>query len=52
MVEFCIDLFHQEIRNDEYGRAMVCATAVIGCSEIGWATPMSFPPQISRVISV
>lgn len=52
LLNFCIDLLRQEIRNDEYGCAMVCATAVIGCSEVGWATPQSFPPQISSLIKI
>jgi len=52
LLDFCIDLLRQEIRHNEYGCAMVCATAVIGCSEFGWATPQSFPPQISSLIKI
>ncbi|KAJ5738982.1 hypothetical protein N7533_011766 [Penicillium manginii] len=44
LLTFCIDLLRQKIRNDEYGCAMICATAVIGCGQFGWATPENFPP--------
>jgi hypothetical protein len=35
LLNFCIDLLRQKIRNDEYGCAMICATAVIGYRQFG-----------------
>jgi hypothetical protein len=52
LLEFCIDLLRQKIRNDEYGCAFICATAVLGCGQFDWATPESFPPQISSIIKI
>ncbi|KAJ5762605.1 hypothetical protein N7533_001286 [Penicillium manginii] len=52
LLTFCIDLLRQKIRNDEYGCAMICATAVIGCGQFGWATPENFPPRISSLIKI
>ncbi|CAG8359639.1 unnamed protein product, partial [Penicillium salamii] len=52
LLNFCIDLLRQEIRNDEYGCAMICATAVIGRRQFGWATPENFPPRISSLMKI
>lgn len=52
LLEFCIDLLRQKIRNDEYGCALICATAVLGCGPFGWATPENFPPKISSIIKI
>jgi hypothetical protein len=52
LLNFSIDLLRQEIRNDEYGCAMICATAVLGCGQFGWATPENFPPRISSMIKI
>lgn len=52
LLNFCIDLLRQKIRNDEYRCTMICATAVIGCGQFGWATPENFPPQISSLIKI
>jgi hypothetical protein len=52
LLEFCIDLLRQKIRNDEYGCAFICATAALGCGQFGWATPESFRPQISSIIKI
>jgi superfamily II DNA helicase RecQ len=52
LLEFCIELIRQKIRNDEYGCALICATAVLGYNESGWATPASFPPQISSILKI
>lgn len=52
LLEFCIDLLRQKIRNDEYGCAFICATAVLGCGPFGWATPENFPPKISSIIKI
>ncbi|KAJ5162545.1 hypothetical protein N7492_007937 [Penicillium capsulatum] len=52
LLEFCVDLLRQKIRNDEYGCALVCATAVLGCGPFGWATAENFPPKISSIIKI
>lgn len=52
LLEFCIDLLRQKIRNDEYGCALVCATAVLGRGPRAWDTPENFPPKISSLIKI
>ncbi|CAG8320573.1 unnamed protein product [Penicillium salamii] len=52
LLNFCIDLLQQEIRNNEYGCAIICATAVIRRRQFGWATPKNFPPRISSLIKI
>lgn len=52
LLNFSIDLLRQEIRNDEYGCAMICATAVLGCGQFRWATPENFPPRISSLMKM
>lgn len=45
LMEFCIDLLRQKIRNDEYGCALVCASAVLGRHSRGWDSPANYPPK-------
>ena len=52
LLEFWVELIRQKIRNDEYGCAFICATAVLGYNESGWATAASFPPQISSILKI
>lgn len=49
LLEFCIDLLRQKIRNDE---CVHMRHRRVSCGQFGWATPESFPPQISSIIKI
>ena len=51
-LEFCIALLCGKAHQHEYEHAMVCALAVLGVNERGWAGFDTYPPILSSVIKI
>ncbi|KAL8685459.1 MAG: hypothetical protein Q9218_007746, partial [Villophora microphyllina] len=51
-LRFCIALLARKSHGSEYGMPLICAMAVLGMREGGWATPENYPPVMSRIIKV